>query len=497
MLLLSRSLCRAAVNVREVLCRPRRVQTEPVLTAEHPWEANGVYLQGSVLREDDGRYRMWYSAIGAQRREQQYACVAESADGLHWTKPLARARAHGEWAQTNIVYGQRFNISAPFVGRYQEPRDGYRYFMAFDSRIEQHEQQAVPRVGGLTEADRRRLMRHPSYTPGLDWNKYFLSSPPTWRATYLADSRDGLTWEPTDGRYAIAGQADGDHPVVYDPIRQCYRMYLRTNRVDENGQRIRQVITATSRDTIEWTHPELCLESDAIDDPRVRQIHGMIVTHHAGLYIGVIQMMEIIEEVPGWNPLMPFERARFHGQLAVSVDGVHFTRVAERAEYLGTGAEGTFDAGMVRPGSMWIVEDERMRMYYDGRPYAHAPKEGKAAGLSPQVGIGVVESPRDRFAGLTPTDATQPGEVLIDIPAGTRQVTLNAAIGADASVRVGVHQADSSRVLTHTAEGCTPVRGDGLRLPVRWGELDMLPSQGAQLRLTLLGPATVYAVDFA
>ena len=501
MLLISRALCHATQNVREVLHPPRRLQTAPILKPEHPWEARGVYFQGSVLK-DGPLFRMWYSAIGQRRRDEQFCAYAESPDGLHWTKPLSPDRPCRDWPATNVVYGRDFNIAAPNIHFYAEPRDGYRYFMAFDSRIEQHRLQFVPKHGGLTEADRRRYMRHPAWTPDLDWQKYWPNDGQTYRALYLADSRDGLHWEPADARFAIPGQSDGDHTVIWDPARRLYRIYFRDNRVDENGARVRQVMIAASRDTVDWSPRELCLESDAIDDPRVRQIHGMTVTWHDGLYIGLIQMMEIHHELPGWNPLTPFECARFHVQLAVSADGLRFHRIAERAEFFGTGDPGAFDHGMVRCGGQWVFDGDRMLMYYDGRPYEHGQiqKDPSGAlklagdGCTTDVGIGVAESPRDRFAGLAPLDPAQPGHIVVALPEGTRELRLNCALDRG-EITASLRHPDGCLLRTHTDQTCLPLRTGGLNVPLTWSTGPLPPSPAPiHLRLTLKGNATVYAL---
>ena len=60
----------------------RRVQTEPVLVPETPWENLSV-MNPCVLFEN-GRYRMWYSA--GETFEPNVLCYAESCNGLHWEK---------------------------------------------------------------------------------------------------------------------------------------------------------------------------------------------------------------------------------------------------------------------------------------------------------------------------------------------------------------------------------------------------------------------------
>ena len=59
-----------------------RVQTEPVLVPETPWENLSV-MNPCVLFEN-GRYRMWYSA--GETFEPNVLCYAESCNGLHWEK---------------------------------------------------------------------------------------------------------------------------------------------------------------------------------------------------------------------------------------------------------------------------------------------------------------------------------------------------------------------------------------------------------------------------
>ena len=119
------------------------------------------------------------------------------------------------------------------------------------------------------------------------------------------------------------------------------------------------------------------MESDAIDGPRVNQIHGMAVTYRDGVFIGMVQMMEIEDTLPAWNPLIPMEVARFHVQLAVSFDGVSFHRVGDRRAFFSPSEDATaFDYGMVRSGGEWVFHDDRMFMYYDGRPWKHVLPNG-------------------------------------------------------------------------------------------------------------------------
>ena len=68
---------------------------QPVLVADRPWEDGGIGAYNTVLREPDGRHRMWYHALkflptnltGMPAEGACRLCIAESLDGLTWHKP--------------------------------------------------------------------------------------------------------------------------------------------------------------------------------------------------------------------------------------------------------------------------------------------------------------------------------------------------------------------------------------------------------------------------
>lgn len=88
-------------NMVEYLSKPA-VRTEPVLapSKDDPLAPDQVaaHFYGAVL-SDNGKFRMWYYSVGmsepgdARRADlkkvtQGPVCYAESADGIHWTKPV-------------------------------------------------------------------------------------------------------------------------------------------------------------------------------------------------------------------------------------------------------------------------------------------------------------------------------------------------------------------------------------------------------------------------
>ncbi len=81
----------------DLVVHPARKQTAgPVLWSLMPWEARGLSMGGSVIREPgDGPLRMWYTA----HAEMDRICHAVSSDGLDWRRsPLGPPQfaSHGE-----------------------------------------------------------------------------------------------------------------------------------------------------------------------------------------------------------------------------------------------------------------------------------------------------------------------------------------------------------------------------------------------------------------
>ena len=85
----------ATGNGVELAMNPPYQAAEPVVTVGAPWEdpsntSFGIY--SSVLREDDGRIRLWYHVRRAKEEselslDQAYVGYAESPDGIHFDKP--------------------------------------------------------------------------------------------------------------------------------------------------------------------------------------------------------------------------------------------------------------------------------------------------------------------------------------------------------------------------------------------------------------------------
>ena len=68
------------------LCLNMPVQhPDPVFVPDRPWEKLGIGAYNTVLKEADGRFRLWYDTVavtGLPSEGARRLCYAESQDGL-------------------------------------------------------------------------------------------------------------------------------------------------------------------------------------------------------------------------------------------------------------------------------------------------------------------------------------------------------------------------------------------------------------------------------
>ena len=94
-------------NVELTMNPPHRTG-EVLITADQLYERDShISLYNSVLKERDGRTRVWYDLLtitgpGPYDHERR-VCYAESRDGLHFTKPVLGLHAVGDMKETNVV----------------------------------------------------------------------------------------------------------------------------------------------------------------------------------------------------------------------------------------------------------------------------------------------------------------------------------------------------------------------------------------------------------
>lgn len=458
-------------GVRRVLHPLARHPGNPVVAPDRPWE-RGTIAYCSVHRDPAaGGYRMWYQAWTPDRGT--FLCYATSRDGLRWEKPSLGVFEFGGNRANNIL--MRHGFGAGVLVDPRDPAAGRRYKLAYWD----HNGTCV------------------AFSPdGIHWTKHDRN--PVIRGSQGDYIQPPLSDDPARLTGALGGPPLSTSDVtdpIWDPVRGVYAIYAKTwlDGPDGTMHWKRAVVRTDSKDFLQWSKPVLVAAPDEVDDPAgesslartaggggsgARQFHSGPTFFYRGLYFMQLQVLEANR-----TGEMPDE-------LALSRDGYHFARPFRETPFLGPLQDKTrFDASIIWSNATPVVLDDEIRFYYGayGRPW-------NSDDARQTSGIGLSTLPRDRFAGLRPTEKI--GQVTlreVDL-GGVRGLSANAD-AAGGSIRVELLDAEGYRVRGFSREDCIPIRGDALRHAVRWRArgLDGLGPGKYRLRIHL-DHAEVFAV---
>lgn len=427
----------------EMICWRRNIRREiqpaqmhdgnPLLKRKHPWESRHICLYGNVLHDNEHNiFRMWYNAYGEDYWNQQTLAYAESKDGINWTRPMLEIRSLAGHKKTNILMGPDVNLHGPCVIRNPNTSDpNRRYLLLFDSYAKWHKE---AKTMGIKE-----------------------------RWCYAAESPDGLHWTPRTGRPAFAGKADSGQSVVWEPSTQMFRAYTRLTSIDASGQRIRIWKLNESPDFIHWSEPTEVFRPDNRDGYPDMQLQQLAITRYDGIYIGLLSMFRItqyattqaggIDEGPQVNDT----------QLVTSRDGIHFSRVADRALFMSHSRPGEFGTHGYRTAQL-LLHGDKVFIYCDGRMDPEN-KPGATAGME----IGLATIPKDRFVAMTPHQLRD--EAIFELtpmryPDGN--LRLNAEVGEVGSIEVEVADFGGKVIPGFARADAVAIKGDSFSHAISW-----------------------------
>lgn len=432
---------------------------------DKPWE---VAIAFNTVHRDaaTGRYQMWYQTYaGPVARDKTRSCTvayAESVDGITWTKPELELFDFNDTKRTNIVLianggkSDRYGASVIFDPR--DPDLARRYKMAyFDFSYDGgHE------YPGLSVA----------FSPdGIHWKKH--PKAPLLRAAYgeLGDVlpfQDEADTRPWSCPLALADATEAMLDPEHDVFAIYGKMWIDGPEAKMYGKHA--ACRTVSKDFINWERPSLVMTPDD-QDPASVEFHTTPVFYHSGCFFAAPQILNRADR----GGTMDVE-------LALSRDGVHFTRPFRDTFWLPKSKGNQFDSGTVLTNATPVVLDDEIRFYYGGYSMG-----ATGADDTKQIsGIGLATMPRDRFAGVRPTEKI--GQITlkpIDL-AGCSSIHVNAD-ASRGSVRVSLLDENGRRVRGYSEADATPLTGDSLRHTVAWKEKDLahLPAGKYMLRLHL------------
>ncbi|MFO8079146.1 MAG: hypothetical protein R6V07_02465 [Armatimonadota bacterium] len=418
---------------------------ETVLTFDRPWEGYLCGYPAIVPFEDGWRmyYRGWPDEDGTA-----YVCIAESPDGIEWTRPELGIFEYQDSAANNIVLS---DDTMP------GERGAHNFCPSLDTRE------------GVPENERYKAV---SYGPNVGERL---------RSLCAFTSADGVNWRVlNDGEPVFKGESwrvmlDSQNVAFWDEEAGEYRLYGR-NWIGA----VRHIFMSRSDDFINWSDPQ----SLDFDEAPLEDLYTNAVVPYfraPEMLIGFpkrfIPHRRVVEDWPSGG--------LSEGVFMSSRDGLQWHRHLEAFIRPGLGEERWTERsymvtrGIIPTGegeiSIYWMEDYR-------RP-------------APRMVRGTV-----RTDGFVSVNAPYAGGEFVTKPLtfeGGRLV-LNASTSAAGSIRVEMQDEQGRPLPGMSLADCPEIYGDGLELEVGWPATTRLPRwEGVPVRLRfVMKDADLYALRF-
>lgn len=488
----SEALPEGARNIRQVYAPVQKHGI--VFEGDAPWEKGGGVASfcSTIIRLDDGRYRLYYTSVNADCMRM---AVAESDDGLAWSRlPLGQEKWQGHDTNRIVLTGvPGAEAGDPQAGELVTP-DGRT--IVLDGETSRQNQVGQPQVLRLTDGRWRMVYWHHQHGWG--------------RVPYLytvAESTDGLRWHvPHYDRPALNSHWLGDQSALSEEVRLaekarrtndanfvywnprlgCYEQFSQwfldaspERRVAEDNcpDFNRMIQRRVSADGLTWSAPELVIQADA-RDPWDQQFYHLAIQYHEDWLIGSLGHYR----VENAQQTMDLE-------LVFSRDGRNWQRPL-RGGFIPREPGGR-DAEGVYPPNTWIDKGDRWLCLYSATARQHNQHDRQDR---PPTCIMAASWSKHRFVGLraeavpggflTPVFYPQSGEIRVDADVrGWLRAELCDAWGRK---REGYH-------LEHSI----PVQGDGQAHVLRWRDRDTNGFLHDPVRLRFeFADADVYGVTY-
>ena len=338
-----------------------KVDHNPVLRAERPWEGNHLAGGKVIYDEAEGLFKMWYTGtnlrVDPERKkggawgiqllgaDEPVKCLATSEDGIHWERPtLGLVEFQGS---------KENNILPPGA--------------------------MTPTFRDAHETDPSKRYKH------LNWTKD--TTAPMVGDLYY--SPDGFEWTPYEGNPIIdttpaIGRWGPTYFMGWDPIGETYAAYVENSHHMRGPMGKRIIGRAESPDAIHWSDPETVLLPDELDYPDT-EFYELNVTAYEGIYVGLLWIFRTTS-------------LTHHPELVVSRDGVHFERNYREPFIYRGGRRIDFDHDSVYASDV-IVHGDKVLCYYSGTN-CRSPEHMIDLGDDATMAIGLAVSRLDGFVSV-------------------------------------------------------------------------------------------------
>ncbi|MFH1569187.1 MAG: hypothetical protein ABIL09_14425 [Gemmatimonadota bacterium] len=449
------------------------VRREIAFRADAPWEGNGSAYQ-SVFRDGD-RLRCYYrgghhSASDAYRRQPrswETLCLAESVDGLHWTRPaLGVVEFEGSRAN-NLVLSQEM----------------------------------VAEIGGSPAHTAVFRDDNPACPESERYKIVMLGNQP--KGLYLLTSPDGVHFALRSRQpFMTEGAFDSQNLAFWDAGRGEYRLYHRGFR---DG--VRDILTCAAPDFGHFPAPEWVSYPGS---PTMALYTNQVQPYYRAPHLFLGFPMRYCER--GWSGPM-LDLPGLENRLARGAQHPRYGMTVTDAVFMASRDGRTFHRwaeAFIRPGprqrGSWVYGDSFVfwGMYETPAAVEDAPPEISFLATESYWEGESTEFRRYtlRVDGFVSATAPYAGGELVTRPlvfAGG-SLSVNAETSAFGSFQVEVQDARGVPLPGYTLDACEPIFCDALDYTVRWRSPaggDLRPLEGRPVRLRfLLRDADLYAFQF-
>lgn len=445
------------------------VKAGVALERNKPWESGGI--TGGMVIQHEGVVRYYYGGsefTGPGDYGVARSCYAESRDGVVWSKPeLGQVEYEGSTANNIMAMG------------------GNVFFDPLAEAAQQYKMVALE--GEMSDLENAGL--------------------------YIFYSRDGLEWAKHPQR-VFAFCPDGTNQIVYDPKTQKYLAYFRQWVPRSMGtfynspvMPLRTLGMVVLDDPLAawpvdervpkyylWGEGHLptpsmqfrkVIYADEQDPPECDIYHGSVERYAwaADVWLAFPSVFR--------HQLGTLDGGHLETQLAVSRDGIHWTRY--RTPYVRLGLEGEGDNEAIYMGIGIVRNGDELYQYYNGRS---VPREGLPTAPGWSEDFRVVQ----RLDGFVSADAPYSGGELTTAPVIYRgeALCLNVDAAATGHVLVEIQDEHGQAIEGYELARADLISGNHLAKKVTWRGSDKLkikPDQPIRLRFVMRN-CKLYAFQF-
>ena len=469
-LMVDRHLIERLDGVRLALHRP--VRREIVFRTDAPWEGNASSFQ-SILQDGD-RVRMYYRGghhpnsriYETEKRSWETLCLAESRDGIHFTRPeLGIVEFRGP-TRNNLILNEEM----------------------------------VREIGGRPSLSATLKDTNPDCPPGERYKIVLMGDKP--RGLFLLVSADGIHFRLRSPEpFTTTGAFDSQNLIFWDSVHGVYREYHR-----EFDQGVRGIMTAASRDPGKFPKPQWLQYPGATEQALyTNQVQPYYRAPH------ILMGFPMRYNDRGWSPSMTqlpnLEERRYrsarHPRFGTTVtdtafmtsrDGITFHRWGEAFIRPGLSRKDTWTYG--DNFVFWGMIQTRSDLEDAPDEISFYATEGYWEGSYTSVRRYTL-----RLDGFVSAQAPLSGGELITRPLrvdGSR-LEINFSTSATGTVRIELQGADGNPIPGYSLADCDPQFGDQLDRVVSWRSgTDVSPLTGRPVRMRIqLQDANLYSFRFS